>query len=120
MCSSDLNYLTMGTARTVPVSTFSGKTLYYLGISGDNGMRDNCFAFYHDNNKVNVTESRCIISSKLIILCFVKTNGSSNYGITWCKYPACNGHNMHKVKNKAITNGKAFMAANKFNALRGR
>ena len=58
------NYLTMGTARTVPVRTFSGKTLYYLGISEDNGMRDNCFAFYHDKVKINVTESRCINSSK--------------------------------------------------------
>ena len=57
-----LNYLTMGSATTVPTSTFSSKTL-----SGTLVLSDNCLAFTYGSNSVSATHC-APTSGKSVIL----------------------------------------------------
>ena len=54
--SLQLNYLTMGTALTVPTTTFSPLTLSYLGGSGGaKALANNCLAFSYGTTSVKAT-----------------------------------------------------------------
>ena len=64
--SLQLNYLTMGTALTVPTSTFSPLTLGFLGNArGSGALADNCLAFSYGTTAVTATH--CLISESHIV-----------------------------------------------------
>ena len=65
----ETNYLTMGTATTVPTSTFSSAALNYLASgSGSYALSGNCLAFSYGTT--SVTSTHCLPSSSELFIYF--------------------------------------------------